>query len=223
MPEEYACWECGKMVKREYEMPRRAFCVECRENHEVRHKEMTAEYASLKIKLMHERAINSMERSGVMMHEYKEAADKVIEAALSDTEKFMSSDEIIAAIILLEYGYQFGINYKVGKYRVDFYIPEIKVCVEVDGHLHEFKTVHDSNRDIDIRNELGREWEIIRIPTKYIESQPELLPIAIEKLADEKRKIRNQNGGYMPETYSMREKSHYAKLAGYKTQRVKKQ
>ena len=44
------------------------------------------------------------------------------------------------------------------------------------------REVYDSERDIDIRNTLGKEWEIVRIPTKYIEKDPTVIPEAIERI-----------------------------------------
>ena len=107
------CWRCGNETIRKCEYQERYFCADCRAKHDVDHKRLASEYAELKIKLMYERAMVSLERNGVYMREYKDACEKILNAALDDTEKFFSSDEMIAAIMLLQYGYQLGINYKV--------------------------------------------------------------------------------------------------------------
>ena len=73
----------------------------------------------------------------------------------------------------------------------------------------------DSNRDVEIRRELGEEWEIIRIPTKHIEQNPVKLPEAIQALAKQKRDIRKKNGGFLPQSYSKREAARYKKAMVY--------
>lgn len=52
-----------------------------------------------------------------------------------------------------------------------------------------------------IRSELGKEIEIVRISTKYIEQNAELLVEAIKSIRAERQKIRRQNYGILPEWY----------------------
>lgn len=215
--EEYQCWRCGKPVKLHHEPQERVFCEECRTKEIQDHKKLISEYALLKTKVMFDNALRIMEKSQrVYMYEYKDAADEVLEAMQLHTDAFYSADEVVTAIILAEYGIEFIPNYSVGSYRVDFYLPKEKLCVEIDGHLHRFNAEFDSKRDIDIRHILGAEWEIIRIPTKYVEKDPTKIPEAIEEMAKQKRKIRAENGGFIPETFSARERKYYDKIGEHR-------
>ncbi len=210
--DEYYCWYCGKLTKLVYEPNERVFCEECKTKHLKEHKENVLNYAKLKIDVMYENALRTMEKAGVYMYEYQNSAKKIYEDAKTDTEKFFSSYEMITAIILDEFGYEYEINKKILKYRTDFYIPELKVCLEIDGERHNHREVYDNRRDLEIRNYLGLDWEIIRIPTKYLNQNPVRLIDAVEELKKEKKRIRNKNKGVIPEWYSKREKEHYRKI-----------
>lgn len=210
----FTCWRCGKDVEVKYMEPHdRVFCDECFSEYKKEHEELIREYAKLKIKVMFENALRTMEKSKkVYMHEYLEASKKVYDMAMSESEKFMSASEIIVAIVLEEYAFEYYVNYPILDYKVDFYIPELKVCVEVDGALHQHKLVYDSKRDIEIRNTLGYEWEVVRIPVKYIEENPSKIIEAIEALANEKRRLRKKSQGHLPYGFSKRENKYYDKI-----------
>lgn len=212
--EMFVCWRCGKEVEVTWAEPlERVFCSDCFEAYRTEHDNLVSEYSKLKIKVMYENALRIMEKSKkIFMHEYLEASKIVYEMAISESEKFMSSSEIIVAILLQEYGFEYYANYSILSYRVDFYVPELKVCVEVDGALHQHKLEYDSNRDIEIRNALGYEWEIVRIPVKYIEENPSKIIDGIEALAEEKRRLRKKHQGYMPYGFSQRENKHYDRI-----------
>lgn len=222
MPDEYICWYCGKTIDRKYEPQERVFCEECKEKHLKDYKEKVAEYGKIKIEIMFETALRIMEKAGIYMYEYQNSANRIYNLAKASSETFLSSYEIIAAIVLDEFNYEYEVNKRILKYEVDFYIPELKVCLEIDGHLHDLKPEYDSNRDIDIRNHLGGEWEIIRIPTKYIDKNPSKLIEAIEQLKKEKVKLRRKNSGILPEWYSKRERSLYNKIIPAKEIKVRK-
>ena len=221
--EKYECWHCGKLLEKGYEPMPRVYCEECQSIAIQEHKKLVSEYVKLKTRIMFDTAVRTMEKSGrVYMYEYKNACDEVWDAMKDHTDVFLSSDEVIVAIVLIEYGIEFIPNYQIGKYKADFYIPEFKVCLEVDGHLHKFKEEFDSKRDIDIRCMLGSEWEVIRIPTKYIEKDPSKIPDAIEQIAERKREIRKKNSGIIPEDFSNRERKYYNKIGEHICHRIKK-
>jgi very-short-patch-repair endonuclease len=208
----YQCWMCSKELELVPEPVERVFCPECAEKHKAEHDALIAEYALLKMRVMHENALRYMEKAGVYMHEYKDAAERALASGLEQTKRFYSAHEIIVAIVLDEFGYEYEANYPIGKYRADFFIPELKACLEVDGEEHKHKRIKDNERDIEIRQTLGSDWEIVRIPTEYISQNPVLIPDAIEALANEKRKLRRLNNGIIPESFSRREKKHYAMI-----------
>lgn len=218
----YECWRCEKPVDCDHEPMNRVFCPSCFEAYRAEHKQLVDEYAVLKVRVMHENALRIMEKSGMYMYEYRQAAETVRQQAIADTTAYFSAHEMVTAIVLTEFGYEFTPNYSIAGFRVDFYIPELFVCVEVDGHLHDYKEAYDSSRDIDIRNALGARWEVVRIPTRHIESNPVKIPDAIEALADERRRLRKLNGGIIPESFSKRERKHYANVGEHYTRRVRK-
>lgn len=212
--EEFKCWRCDNSVEVKFSEPmNRVYCDRCWDLYRAEQEALVKEYAKLKIKVMLETALRLMEKSKkIYMHEYLEASREVYLLAITETERFMSAHEIVVAIVLKEFGIEFEANHSVLNYRVDFYIPEFRVCLEVDGHLHRFQLESDSRRDIDIRAALGREWEVIRIPTKYIAENPAKVVDAIERLAKEKRRLRTKNSGIMPDGFSRRENKHYESI-----------
>ena len=48
-------------------------------------------------------------------------------------------------------GFKFRRQYPAGPYTLDFYSPAVKVCVEIDGPLHE--EAHDARRDAFLSSE----------------------------------------------------------------------
>lgn len=217
---EYVCWRCGKTIRIPYEPNERVFCVSCKNEHRKEHKELIQKYSKLKIQVMYENALRIMEKSNAYMYEYKDSAEKILQYALENDYTFESSYEMITAIVLSEYNYEFEINKTIKQYRVDFYIPELKVCLEVDGNTHEYKAIYDNRRDIELRQFLGNEWEIIRIPTKYIDKNPSMIPQAIEEIKKAKIEYRRKNIGILPDYYSIREKEHYKECGEFIYKRI---
>lgn len=211
----FPCWKCGTEIEVIGDEPKdRVFCEKCLDLHKTDHGKLIKEYTLMKAKVMFENAIRMMEKSKkVYLHEYMIAGKSVYNMAVSETDKFMSSHEMVVAIMLEELGFEYRANYPILNYKADFYIPELRTCVEVDGISHKYKAEFDSRRDIDIRGALGSEWEIVRIPTKYIEENPTKIIEAIEALAKEKRRLRKKNFGAMPYGFSERENKHYDNIA----------
>jgi very-short-patch-repair endonuclease len=188
------------------------YCEECRRLDEEEHEALKAENAVIRKKIMFDTAIQKMEFGHVYMHEYCDIAKNLKSRILADTVDFRSADELIAAMVLESYNVQYEANKKIDGNVVDFYIPSMYVCLEIDGDRHKWSMEHDSKRDIKLRNYLGPEWEIIHIPTDSLEKNPERLVDAIEALYKEKKKLRYQNHGILPESFSRREMQYYAKL-----------
>ena len=63
--------------------------------------------------------------------------------------KDYTPQENIIAQILDEFGLRYEQQYPLSKYSVDFYIPEIKMCIEADGIYGHFKR-RDVKRDRDL-------------------------------------------------------------------------
>jgi len=219
MPCKVFCWKCGKEIKRQpfCEQYEGRFCEDCYEEHMANYKAVLYEYIAYKTKVMFERAMRFMEKAGCNMTEYKKFACAVQKHATENPADYKSSHEMVAAVVMLKAGFEVLMNYPVGKYVIDLYLPEKHICLEIDGERHNGKELSDSNRDIAIRQLLGEQWEVVRIPTKYIEENPDRIPEAVDAIYNTKKKLRKQNGGFLPNSYSKREQARYAKAMVYDT------
>lgn len=187
------------------EKQQRGYCEECAKLVAKQHLEDKEEYLRLKKKLMFERAVRMLEHQNLDIYEYKDAIKAVEEYSSEHIEKFDSSHEMVAAIILVDNELGTVIGKSIGNYRVDFFIPELHAVLEIDGETHRSKLYYDNERDIELRKILGSNWEIVRIKTEYIEQNAELLIEAIKAIITEKKKLRSQNNGLLPDWYSKRE------------------
>jgi very-short-patch-repair endonuclease len=164
----------------------RVFCDECFDAYCEKRKQDLKEYSKYRSMVMYERALRYMERSKtIFVNDYREAAEAVLEKQLNDFS-FGSSYEMIAAMVLIDERYKIKPQAKVGKYHVDFLIPELKVVLEIDGHMHKYNKKQDSKRDQDIRQLLPG-WNIVRIKTKYIERNPSMLLQAIRGILKDRK------------------------------------
>lgn len=212
------CWKCGKpnAEKSFWEAEGiRKYCDECYllERKEKRHR--IVEYLRLKRELMLERAIKILERQKLNIYEYKDPIEAVAEFMQEKPEKLQSADEVVAAIILVDNEIPSKLQYPIGEYKVDFYLPTLKVVFEVDGFLHEKNLYADNERDKEIRKILGADWEVVRIKTKYLEQNAEMLVEAIKAVRDEKKRLRAKNNGFLPDWYSKREFAKAKKKQNY--------
>lgn len=209
----FLCWRCNKFVELKTDSPiLRVFCDECKEKYEKEKKETLNEYLQLKIKVMHERALRFLEKQQAKLYKYKDASEVVLEAALNEPTKFASSHEMIAAMELIRHHILVKTQQKVGNHRVDFLIPSMNIVLEIDGYMHKHYKLKDSKRDIEVRKKLGEIWEVVRIPTKYLEQNASQLVHAMKEIYKFKKEIRLKNHGLIPEWYSAREKERYRSL-----------
>lgn len=185
----------------------RYFCKECFNKRNKALRETRNAYAKLKKKLMLERAIRMFEKQNINVYDYKDIIDEMTEYVEEYPDKFDSSHEMLAAIVLVDNAIKAKMQYKIDKYRVDFYLPDYKIVLEIDGDLHKNNLYRDNQRDIKIREILGNDWEIVRISTKYIEQNASALVDAMIAVKKEKQKLRKQHHGYLPEWYSARNKA----------------
>ena len=57
---------------------------------------------------------------------------------------------------------------KIGDAKVDFYIPEIKIILEVDGSIYHSDSNKNFLRDRRIMSVVGEKWEIVHIDANKI-------------------------------------------------------
>jgi len=204
----FECWYCESKVAHGYKKPTlRMFCQDCKDKYLEEKEETLKEYVALKVEVMYERALRNIEKQSLPMFKYKEVAEAVIELARKDPNKFGSSPEMMAAMELIRNEVPIKMQYKIKRHRIDILIPSMKVALEIDGYLHQYQILKDSVRDVDLINEFGKGWEVIRIPTKHIEQRLDRLVPAIKALYKEKQKLRGMNNGYIPTNHSKRDEA----------------
>lgn len=203
----FECWYCGEYVPKIVAKPHnRVFHEECEEKFLKEKEDTKQEYVRLKVEVMYERALRMLEKQNrLSLSEYKEAAEAVHGLAKKQPSKFASSHEMVAAMELIRNEVRTRVQHPVGRRKVDMVLPEFKVALEIDGGLHKFRIGKDSARDIEILNTLNENevgWEMVRIPTKFIETNIKGLIPAIKTLHKEKQDLRRKNNGFIPSYYS---------------------
>ena len=138
----------------------------------------------LKKREMFRKACDLLENQNTNMYEYREAIDVVHDFLEDNVDKFDSSYEVLTAIILVHNRIYSKMQYKVGRYQVDFLLPDLLVALEIDGERHKHKKEYDSVRDKAIKKQLGEHWEIIRIPTEHLDKNAKKIPEAINKVLE---------------------------------------
>lgn len=191
------CWICGKTATTTkpmfngfgWQTPkpseyRRSYCEKCLKELERKEAEERKLYIKLKKREMFRKACNLLENQNTNMYEYKEAIEVVRDFLEDNVDKFDSSYEVLAAIVLVHNRIYSKMQYKVGPYQVDFLLPDMLVVLEIDGERHKHKKDYDSVRDLEIKEALGPHWEIIRIPTEHLDKNAKKIPEAIEKVLE---------------------------------------
>jgi len=119
---------------------------------------------------------------------YTEAISYVQEN-LNNPGWFQSTEEMMVALELFRRKVVAQHQVRVFDYRVDFYVPEMKVVLEIDGSIYHGKDVEqrEHTRDELISEKLG--CEVIRITTDNINKNvTKLLPAISVVLKNRKRK-----------------------------------
>lgn len=192
------CWICGeeatktRQVERkwggQFEVPvskySRCYCERCAKEVAEKEKKERDLYIHLKKREMFLKACNTLESQHTDMYAYREAIDVVEEFINKNPDKFDSSYEVLAAIILVQNRIYCKMQYKVGPYQVDFLLPDDGIVLEIDGERHRHRKEYDSQRDMQIKRELGSGWDIIRINTDLLDQNAKKLPEAIKKVVD---------------------------------------
>ena len=192
------CWECGKNAtrtriiysdfgdfrEREISPYFRCYCPECKAKVDEREKQEREQYIRLKKREMFIKACSLLEGQHTKMYEYREAIDVVEEFLTNNPDKFDSSYEVLAAIVLVHNHIYSKMQYKIGRYQVDFLLPEELVVLEIDGERHRHSKEYDNKRDTYIKEQLGLGWDIIRIKTEYLDQNAKRLPEAIKRVVE---------------------------------------
>ena len=190
------CWPCGKTATRTNvikfdgmsyieESPSRkyrSYCEKCLamvKQTETEEKEM---YVKLRKRMMFRKACATLESQNIDMYSYREAISVVSDYLENNPDKVDSSYEALAAIVLVKNRIYSKMQYKVGRYQVDFLLPEHLIVLEIDGERHRTRKGYDSVRDQEIKKLLGEPWEIVRITTDCLDMDAKKIPEALDKV-----------------------------------------
>lgn len=176
------------IVYKKADKHQRCYCEDCIEKVREENRRENELYIKLKHKRMFETAVRNLEKQNLDFTVYEDAIKTIEEYALENPDKFDSSYEIMAAIVLVHNRIQIKPQYKVKEYQVDFLLPIEKLVVEIDGDRHKYNKQRDSIRDLVIKNALGPDYEIIRIPTYNLDKKAENLVKAIDAIVDKRIK-----------------------------------
>lgn len=199
------CWKCGKAATRSRDITqpvffyghaagreekpdkyKRCYCEQCFNEYIKTQEEDNKQYILLKKKRMFETALEKLEDQRLIFEDYKEAIKAVEEFNLENLNKFDSSYEIIAAIILIQNRIKSKTQYKIGKYSVDFYLSDYNIALEIDGDRHT--KARDAARDAKLHR-IKPDLEIIHIPTEHLDKDAQKLIVAINAVL----KLRRQH------------------------------
>ena len=101
-------------------------------------------------------------------YDYQEERDNLALKMLKDGFVFKSTDEMCFAMQLEKEKIRYFSNYKIGNYSVDFFLPDMKKIVEIDGELYHTDENKDFIRERSIMSMVGEKYEIVRIPASYV-------------------------------------------------------
>lgn len=195
--EKVKCWECGKPATKtrpifdgeywdypEVSRKRRCYCDKCYDEVIRKEHEEQKLYIKLKHNMMFLKGVKHLENQGTDMYDYHEAIKAVEEFLDENPDKFDSSYEVLTAIVLIQNRIRCKMQYRVGRYQVDFLLPDLLVVLEIDGDRHKHRKEYDRERDLKIKKELGPHWEVIRIPTEHLDKDAKKIPEAINKVLE---------------------------------------
>ena len=192
------CWICGKTAtttrpiqndfgyfyRPELSEYRRCYCEKCLEDLMKTEADERKQFIKLRKREMLRKACTILENQNTNMYEYKEAIGVVEDFVADNVDKIDSAYEALAAMVLVQNRIYAKMQFKVGKYQVDFLLPDLLVVLEIDGEYHKHRKKYDSVRDKYIKSALGEHWEIIRITTDNLDKDAKKIPEAIDKVLE---------------------------------------
>lgn len=91
------------------------------------------------------------------------SADVVRKRVFDGIDNFGSKQEAMVAIQLERNGVSYETQKKIGEYKVDFFIPKLRIVLEIDGCLYHTNENATFLRDRKIMSYLGEKWEIVHL------------------------------------------------------------
>lgn len=159
------CEKCGCAIKKyQYSNTREYFCDNCKKS----------------INKKYNAKLKALESMSDIRTEYEKRFDKAleyfdiekyskaIELAETKSEVYASISEVIMAILLLHNGIRVVPQQQIGRYRVDFLLPDLKKIIEVDGKPYHSDKRAELEREAYINSHIGFEWRIIHIDSEKV-------------------------------------------------------
>lgn len=109
---------------------------------------------------------------------------------LEKTDSFSSLQEVMVAIQLEKQGIEYETQKEINGKKVDFFMPDLKIILEIDGELYHKDKEKEFMRDRAIMSKIGEEYEIVHIDSECVPRQTwnlkEALPFIVESRNENK-------------------------------------
>ena len=203
---EFPCSICGvRMTSWSYRKGLTYRCCDCKESEKEEHRNagVKPELRKLQAQRRLEIAEEVINRQFGNIGRYQGHVEWVSDN-LDRVGWFQSSNEIIVALELMYKKVPTRHQVKMGKYRADFILPDMKVVLEIDGEHHKQKDVkeRDKLKEAVMLSSLGPEWEVIHIKDELIKQNLKQLVPAIKKTVAWRKKMRKEYRGNIPDHVS---------------------
>lgn len=182
---DHECILCGTMFPSGKE--RDYYCDDCKSKMELVKKIEVVDKAELDLC----KRFNKYREYSKMEH-IKECANVVRKRVFDGVDNFGSKPEAIIAIQMINSGITYRSQAQVGKNKVDFLLPKIKIILEVDGFLYHMNEDKTFVRDRQIMSSVGEEWEIVHISDDSIPNKTWNIDITLPMVVSQ----RNENGRF---------------------------
>lgn len=103
---------------------------------------------------------------------------------------FQSTEEVMAGIEFMKNQVRTIHQQKIGRYKVDFVLPEYKALVEIDGRIYHSDKYREGKRDGMILLTIGTSWHMVRIDTDLVNSNIRKLLPAVKAVIEEQNSNR---------------------------------
>lgn len=173
------CAKCGQPIRMKMYGRNRSFiCDYCKLGEKKKMTEAVNSWLDsieTKAERRFSHALDEIESQVNNFGEYENA----IKVARRAVEMYDSIPEAMVAVELIRLGYSIIPQQKIGKYRVDFYVPKLKLVIEVDGETFH-RNNRQPNREATIQFSLGLDAKIVHVPAELIRKDIRKLSKVIE-------------------------------------------
>lgn len=102
-------------------------------------------------------------------------------------DKFSSLQETMVAIQLEKQNIKYESQKEINGKKVDFFLPELKIILEIDGELYHTDENKEFLRDRQIMKGIGEEYEIVHIEADYVPRYTWNLKEALPYIVDQRK------------------------------------